>query len=257
MKAIIIGAGRGQRLMPSTAEAPKCFAEVGGRRILEWAIEAFVDNDIDRICFIGGYRIESVKTAYPRFDFKHNVDWENNNILASLMHAEAEMDGGFICCYSDILFTGRVIDRCLKSTVDISLVVDTEWLDRYRHRMNHPSDDAEKVTVANGLVTRIHRAIAESDAHGEFVGVARFSAAGARQLRDHYHRARTEYAGRPYREAAQFEKAYLIQMLQDMIESGVTMHHIDTAGEYMEIDTQEDFELARRDWGVLGTHEES
>ena len=28
MKAIIIGAGRGRRLMPTTAETPKCFAEV-------------------------------------------------------------------------------------------------------------------------------------------------------------------------------------------------------------------------------------
>ena len=33
MQAIIIGAGRGQRLMPTTADTPKCFAEVNGRRI--------------------------------------------------------------------------------------------------------------------------------------------------------------------------------------------------------------------------------
>ena len=31
MRAIIIGAGRGARLMPTTADAPKCFAEVRGR----------------------------------------------------------------------------------------------------------------------------------------------------------------------------------------------------------------------------------
>ena len=40
MQAIIIGAGRGQRLMPTTADTPKCFAEVGGRRILDWALAA-------------------------------------------------------------------------------------------------------------------------------------------------------------------------------------------------------------------------
>ena len=41
MQVIIIGAGRGQRLMPTTANTPKCFADVSGRKILDWALEAF------------------------------------------------------------------------------------------------------------------------------------------------------------------------------------------------------------------------
>ena len=40
MRAIIIGAGRGRRLMPATAGAPKCFAKVQGKRILDWGLEA-------------------------------------------------------------------------------------------------------------------------------------------------------------------------------------------------------------------------
>ena len=40
MKAIIIGAGRGIRLMPHTENAPKCLAEVKGRRILDWGLDA-------------------------------------------------------------------------------------------------------------------------------------------------------------------------------------------------------------------------
>jgi len=55
MRVIIIGAGRGRRLMPTTADAPKCYAEVAGKRLLEWALEAFRANDLDDICFIGGY----------------------------------------------------------------------------------------------------------------------------------------------------------------------------------------------------------
>ena len=41
MRVIVIGAGRGRRLMPTTADTPKCFAEVGGRRLLDWALDAF------------------------------------------------------------------------------------------------------------------------------------------------------------------------------------------------------------------------
>ena len=248
MQVIIIGAGRGARLMPTTADSPKCFAEVQGKRILDWTLDAFRENGLEDFCFIGGYRIESVQADYPQFQFRHNRDWPNNNILASLFHAEDLMDQPFICCYSDILFTPDVVNRLLASREDISLAVDTDWLSRYEHRTEHPSDDAEKVTVKNGAVTRIHREINEPDAHGEYIGVAQFSAAGAKSLREYYRQVREQYAGKPYREAAVFEKAYLIHMLQEMIESGQRMVHVDTPGGYIEIDTQEDFDYARRHW---------
>jgi L-glutamine-phosphate cytidylyltransferase len=248
MKAIIIGAGRGRRLMPTTADTPKCYAEVKGRRLVDWALHAFAGAGVTDICFIGGYQIDKVKRDYPQFTFRHNADWENNNILLSLMHAEDLMSGGFICCYSDILFTTEVVQKVLQHPADIALSVDTRWLERYQHRTQHPPDDGEKVTVANGLVTRVHRGIPTHEAHGEYTGIARFTPAGAAKLREHFHCARQKFAGKPFREAAVFEKAYLILLFQQMIEDGVQMAHADTAGNYMEVDTQEDFTLARQNW---------
>src|SRR6185295_11288476 len=105
MRAIVIGAGRGRRLMPTTADTPKCYAAVQGRRILDWDLEALKRAGITEFCFIGGYQIDKVRADYPHFTFRHNTDWPNNNILLSLMHAEDLMDGPFLCCYSDILFT--------------------------------------------------------------------------------------------------------------------------------------------------------
>lgn len=248
MKAIIIAAGRGRRLMPTTADSPKCYAEVHGRRLLDWALRAFSDAGITDVCFIGGYQIDKVKRDYPQFTFRHNAGWEHNNILLSLMHAEDQMGDGFVCCYSDILFTGDVVRRVLAHPADHVLSVDTKWLDRYQHRTQHPPDDGEKVTVSNGVVTRVHRGIAPGHAHGEYTGIAKFSAAGATRLREAFHRAKEKHAGKPFREAAVFEKAYLILLYQEMIEAGVPFAHADTPGNYMEVDTQEDFELARRFW---------
>ena len=144
MRVIIIGAGRGARLMPTTADTPKCFAEVEGKRILDWCLEAFRSNGLHEICFIGGYRIEDVVAEYPEFEFRDNSNWKNNNILASLFYAEDLMDEPFICCYSDVLFNKNIVARLLASDEDISLAVDTNWLLRYEHRTEHPSDDAEK-----------------------------------------------------------------------------------------------------------------
>jgi choline kinase len=250
MRAIIIGAGRGSRLMPTTADLPKSFAEVGGRRILDWAVDAFRDCGVDDIAFIGGYQIEKVRAAYPQFTFRHNDRWEQNNILASLFYAEDLMDGPFICAYSDILFRPAVIAGLLESGDDIAISVDTGWAARYADRTEHPPDDAEKVTVAGGAITRIERTIPEEEAHGEFTGIARFSAAGAATLRQHYQRCRERYAGKAFRDGRTFEKAYLIQLFQQMVEDGVRMGHVDTRGGYIEVDTQQDFDYARRHWAA-------
>jgi len=249
--SIIIGAGRGSRLMPTTADTPKCYAEVGGKRMLDWAVDAFRQNGIDEIVFIGGYKIDRVKADYPDFTFRHNDDWPNNNILASLMYAEDRMNEPFLCCYSDVLFTPDIVHKAINSPADIALGVDTDWLVRYEHRTEHPSDDAEKVTVQQGQVTRVHRELPEAEAYGEFIGLAKFNANGAAALREHYHRRASEYAGKPFREAKVFEKAYLIHLLQDMIESGQPMSNVDTPGGYIEVDTQQDFEYARECWTSL------
>ena len=78
--------------------------------------------------------------------------------------------------------------------------------------------------------------------------MAKFSRDGASILRDHFHRVQREFAGKPWREAKTFEKAYLISLFAEMIEHGVPIHFAATHGDYMEIDTEEDYALANRKW---------
>jgi choline kinase len=248
MRAIIIGAGRGARLMPTTENAPKCFAEIRGRRILDWTLDSLRAGGATEFCFIGGYRIDSVRQAYPHFTFRENADWPNNNILASLMHAEDLMDRPFLTSYSDILYTPDIAARMVAAPDDIALAIQPDWTAQYEFRTKHPPDDAEKVQVQDGRITRVHRDIPTADAHGEFIGLAKFSVAGAARLRAHYHAARAHYAGKPFREAAVFEKAYLIHLLQDMVEQGETLAAVPSPGQYREIDTQEDMDLAQTLW---------
>ena len=250
MKAIIIGAGRGARLMPHTENEPKCFTPVHGKRIIDWTLNAFHLSGIEDICFIGGYHIDCVQEAYPQLRYYENDDWENNNILASLMYAEAEMGDPFICCYSDTLFSPAYIQKIAEHDADTTLALDTNWANRYDGRTEHPTSDAEKTTIESGIVTQVHRDIPEGDAYGEFTGIAKFSEVGAENLRTHYHATREKHAGKPYREASVFEKAYFIHMLQDMIEQGHEFAHIDHHGEYIEIDTNQDLAYAQEHWHV-------
>jgi len=248
LKAIIIGAGRGARLKSMTDNQPKCYATVGNRSILDWTLDAFDRAGLHDKVFIGGYQIDRIRADYPRLTFAHNADWPNNNILLSLFHAEPHMDGGFVCSYSDILFRDTIVRDAINHPGDIVLCVDTHWRARYADRSQHPEDDAEKVRVSGDRVTKVHRAIPSEAADGEYIGVARFTPRGAALFREHYHRVRGQFAGKPWREAKVFEKAYLILLFQEMIERGVPVHMVPTHGDYMEIDTEEDYALANRDW---------
>src|SRR6185503_10088664 len=164
MRAIIIGAGRGRRLMPTTENAPKCFAEIQGKRILDWTLEALTAGGVTDICFIGGYRMDAVQREYPHFTFRENREWEQNNILVSLMYAEDLMQEPFVTTYSDILYTAPIVSGLVASPADIALGMDTDWRTHYAPRSQHPPHDAEKAIMKDGRVARVHRDIPYADA---------------------------------------------------------------------------------------------
>ena len=144
MNVILIGAGRGSRLMPLTNKEPKCFTRIGGKRILDWTTEAFLSNGLDRIVFIGGYLIGVVQQECPDFLMVENPGWQNNNILFSLLHARDYMSAGFYSSYTDTSFRPQAVAALKDSPYEITLVMDTKWRERYRHRSLHPEEDGEK-----------------------------------------------------------------------------------------------------------------
>ena len=248
MRPIIIGAGRGSRLKALTSNQPKCYAPVGGRRILDWLLKALEEAGLEKPVFIGGYQIDRIRADYPQLSFCHNTDWPNNNILASLFYARDYMNEGFVCSYADILYRSGVVRRALEHKGDTVLCVDLEWRRRYVDRTCHLESDAEKVIAEGDRIIRIDRSIAPEEASGEFIGVAKFSAAAAVRLQKHYSQVRKTFTGRVWKDRTIFEKAYLIHLFQYMLEQNLDINMVTTAGEYMEIDTEEDFELANAHW---------
>ncbi len=250
MRAIIIGAGRGSRLQHETREIPKTLVEVMGRPMLEWVLDALAAAGIGRrdVVFISGYAEDVVRERYPEFTFVRNADWQNNNILLSLLHAREHLGEGFVSTYSDIVYEGAVVEKLVQSPQHIALGCDTAWRRRYVARSQHPETDAEKLRAEGSRVVELSRHIDSEAADGEFIGVMKLDASGARDLVDAFDAAEAEYAGREFREGRTFEKAYLIDLLQHMLEQGAEMHRENTRGGYMEIDTLEDLSFAEKWW---------
>lgn len=254
MKAIIIGAGRGSRLGPSTDDVPKTLVPVLGRPMLDWILEALQQAGFERkdIVFVCGYRAEVVQERYPDLTFVTNPDWPNNNILLSLVCAREHLTGGFVSTYADIVYDGAIAEKVAQSPHDIALGCDTAWRRRYVQRSQHPESDAEKLRANGSRVLELSRRIPSEEAQGEFIGVMKLSAAGAAQFLAAFDEAQAQYAGTTFREGRLFEKAYLIDLLQHMLERGAVMHRENTDGAYMEIDTLEDLSHAAQWWHSRG-----
>jgi choline kinase len=254
MKAIIIAAGRGKRLMPYTDEVPKCLVPVDHRTILEIQLEAFRKHGVRDVVVIRGYHGDELTRSCARLDpgirFVDNLDWEHNNILESLFCADAELTGPLLVTYSDIIFTPDVVARLLASTGDIALIVDRDFRDIYEGRTEHPLSEAEVCDLDPiGNVRRVgKRALPVEEAWGEFIGLARLSREGARWLRSEWHALVERYRGRshePFQRAATFRAAYLTDMLQHLIDLGHPLEPVGIRGSWREIDTVQDLQRAR------------
>ncbi len=158
------------------------------------------------------------------------------------------MADGFICTYSDIMYKASVVQQALDHPGDIVLCVDTDWRARYVGRTEHPESDGETLIFEGDRVVKVHRDIPADQASGEYIGVAKFTRKGAAQLKEVYHDVLSKFGGKPWRETVVFEKAYKILLFQEMIERDIPFHMVPTHGNYIEIDTQQDFAWANEHW---------
>lgn len=247
MRPVLIGAGRGSRLEHRTEEIPKTLVPVMGRPMLEWILEALAAAGFTKkdVVFVCGYKADVLRARYPEFTYVENREWENNNILESLLYARAHLGGGFLSSYTDIVYRGQCVKDAVDAPWDKVLVCDTDWRRRYVRRTNHPESDAEKMRAEGPRVVETSRTIPSDQASGEFIGVTKFTADGARELLEAYDEAK---ASCPTLGDRPFQKAYLIHLFQRMIERGSAFHRVDTHGGYMELDTLQDLELAETWW---------
>ena len=61
MDAVILAAGKGERLRPITEKIPKPLIEVRGKPILEWILQDLARNNITRIYIIVNYMQEKIR----------------------------------------------------------------------------------------------------------------------------------------------------------------------------------------------------
>jgi len=243
-KALIIAAGLGSRLKDHTEDLPKCMLDFGGKTLLQRQLDAYKKNGIRNISLIRGYKKEKIN--YKGIKYFENTDYRNNNILNSIFYAEEVINGSIIIAYSDILFDTSVVQRAINSDYDISVVVDIDWRGYYVGRKDHPISEAENVIFnSNNEVEKIGKInTGNEEVHGEFIGMIKLSNRGTEIFKEHFHRLKKIYWNKPFQRAKVFQKAYLTDFIQELVDIGVKVHCVIIESGWKEIDTVEDYKKA-------------
>lgn len=236
-KAIIIAAGKSTRMLPLTKEMPKCLLTINGKRILDHSISALNYNGINDVVIIKGYKKDKLNLP----DHRYYEDDNQYGILSSLMHAENEMDEPFMATYSDILFDQAVVKKLLSTPGDIVVVVDTDWRAYYENRTDHGFEEAENVVLDGDSIIEIGKHISPEAAHGEFIGMIKCSADGAKIFKEIYREVHNNYLGKPFHKASTLEKAYLTDFIQEIIDRGYPVKAAKIQKGWAEFDTVQDY----------------
>ena len=245
MKVIIIAAGTGARLGKEVSKLPKSLLEVNGQTILSRQISILKKIGIEEVVVITGQYAEK----FPSIDVNYVNDAKHNehDILGSLLVAKDYIQGNIVITYSDILFDENVLRQIIQQKCDIGIAVDMDWKQAYEERTLHPLTEAENVLLDdNKNVLKTQKNIrSNTDMVGEFLGIIKLSSHGSKILTDKFEYLLANHTG-TFHNAISLKKAYITDLIQELVNSKIVVTPILISGKWCEIDTIQDLERAQK-----------
>ena len=235
MKALILAAGSGNRLRPLTEKIPKTLLELAENiKILDIIMKNCLQHNIRDFCIVTGHGHEALKMHLEKykqdninFELIYNAEYANKGNIYSYYLALQKIDDDYILINSDTIFHADILKNLLAHNSQNALAIDdTKKL----------STEEMKVIHKNKKIEKIHKSLAPETAHGEYIGVAKFSQHAKKNLL------------RAFEEVlAQDDSLYYEDALQKAIDNNLLIQVVSTNGlPCMEIDTHEDLANAKK-----------
>jgi choline kinase len=235
-RALILSAGKGSRLLPLTADLPKCLLELSGRPLLEWQLDALFDAGIREMVVVVGFRPDLVEAviaardpARGRVSTVFNPFYHVADNLGSVWMALAAMDRDCLLLNGDTLVPPALVERLLAAPASpICVVVD--------EKANYDADDMKVLRDGVRLV-RIDKSLAADACNAESIGFLRFCGGGRVQFMETVERVMRAPEG-----TSQFYLHVIDRLADTGIVSTVSVEEL----EWAEVDYPADLEAARR-----------
>lgn len=229
MQAILMAAGKGTRLGNMTADIPKSFVEIKGKKLIDINVNLLKEHGIDDIIIVTGCHADLFEKEFAgREGIKlvYNPFYGFTNVIGSFFMGMSELKDDFIYMHADTLCAPSILEELLEREGDIVLPVDTKPCD----------EEAMKVSSENGKVRYISKKLDVGTCDGEFIGVAKIRRNVIPALKEKTVKLLREEAFSEYFEAA----------LQCILDDGkFVTESMETGSRFWaEIDFLEDYERA-------------
>ncbi|MEK0084884.1 NTP transferase domain-containing protein [Benzoatithermus flavus] len=179
MKAIILSAGQGSRLLPLTANQPKCLLRLGERTILATQVEELAAVGVREILVVTGFCAGAVERelehlARPGLTLRtlFNPFYAVADNLGSCWIARNEMADPFLLVNGDTVFERAIPARLLtEATSPITLTID--------RKAAYDGDDMKVVLDGTRLV-EVGKNLGTERIDGESIGMSLYRGPGPR-----------------------------------------------------------------------------
>ena len=135
-EAVILAAGEGKRLRPFTEDMPKVMLPIANKPILEYVIEALVDNNIRNIIMVVGYKKESIMSYFGdgnKWGVEINYVFQEKQIgtAHALLQAKGYIDDEFLVLPGDNIIDKECIAKLIKEKEKASVIEESELPSKY------------------------------------------------------------------------------------------------------------------------------
>lgn len=167
MKAFIMAAGAGTRLMRVSQNQPKCLLKMGGRTLITRMLDQLESRGITDVTVITGYKAELVRREVgSRARFIDNPFYHVTNSIASLWFARDLLEGDAIFTNADLFFEPALLDVLLANPRDRVMLCDTTRI----------VDADYRFTLMGDRLVGYGKDIPVERTHAEYVGMAKVAA---------------------------------------------------------------------------------
>jgi len=182
VKAIVLSAGQGKRLLPLTESLPKCLLPLGGRSLLEWQLRALAANGVDEAVVVVGFAADTVEAVLADIDLPgmrvrtlFNPFYSIADNIGSCYVALPEMTGDFLILNGDTLFEPAVLATLLaRATAPVNVTID--------RKSQYDADDMKVCLDGGRRLRAIGKTLPPDSVDGESIGMLLFRGDGGRHL---------------------------------------------------------------------------
>jgi bifunctional UDP-N-acetylglucosamine pyrophosphorylase/glucosamine-1-phosphate N-acetyltransferase len=153
MKAVILAAGVGTRLLPLTANIHKVLLPIGDKPLLEHMLNALVENKIRDVFLVVHHREEQIKKYFEdgsKFNININYLHQDNpkgGTADAVRCAKGKIQGNFLLLNGDLFFHPSIIKRMIDSFIDCDGLIACK-------EVKNPQEFGI-LKIENGKITRI------------------------------------------------------------------------------------------------------